>query len=377
MADQPTDFLKDYQALAQQSWDAWTRYLQQQPAAVSPFAPPGSSTRADDFMTRSMAGAKAYADWLRSAATSGLGQGGDDWQRQMQNLFAGMGGQPFTQAFAGLDGASAQSFFQQWQHWMQAQNGMGAMPGLAGMSGFNAMPNFNAMPSFAMPNFGAMPSFSDMPGFGDTTAAFGFTRERQLQQQALAAAMRDYADTASRYQSLIQQANAQGFERLQAQLAEMANTDKQVDSLKGLYDLWVDAAEECYAQIALSAEFKQVYGAMVNAQMRVRQLQQQQLEAACRELGLPTRSEVTALGKRLQELRREVRSAAAQNHAGAGDDADDLRAEVIALKRKLAEAQKKANTSNVAAKTAKKPAPARSAAPKKTAGSKTAARRSK
>jgi len=190
--------------------------------------------------------------------------------------------------------------------------------------------------------------------------------------------MREYADMASRYQSLIQQANAQGFERLQAQLAEMASTDKQVDSLKGLYDLWVDAAEECYAQIALSSEFKQVYGAMVNAQMRVRQLQQQQLEAACRELGLPTRSEVTALGKRLQELRREVRSAVTQQPAGAGDAADALRAEVVALKRKLVEAQKKADASTAVVKTAKKkPAPARAAAPKKTAGAKTAARRSK
>jgi class III poly(R)-hydroxyalkanoic acid synthase PhaE subunit len=365
MADQPTDFLKDYQALAQQSWDAWTRYLQQQPAAVSPFAPPGSNTRTDDFMTRSMAGAKAYADWLRSAATSGMGQGGGDWQRQMQNLFAGMGGQPFTQAFSGLDSGSAQSFFQQWQHWMQAQGGLGAMPGFTGMSGFNPMPNF-----------GSIPDFGAMPGFGDT-AAFGFTRERQLQQQALATAMREYADMAARYQSLIQQANAQGFERLQAQLAEMASTDKQVESLKGLYDLWVDAAEDCYAQIALSAEFKQVYGAMVNAQMRVRQLQQQQLEAACRELGLPTRSEVTALGKRLQELRREVRSAAAQQSSEAGDAADTLRAEVAALKRKLAEAQRKAEPSKTAVKTAKKPAPARSAAPRKTAGSKAGVRRSK
>jgi class III poly(R)-hydroxyalkanoic acid synthase PhaE subunit len=217
---------------------------------------------------------------------------------------------------------------------------------------------------------------------GDTTAAFGFTRERQLQQQALAAAMREYADMASRYQSLIQQANAQGFERLQAQLAEMASSDKQVESLKGLYDLWVDAAEECYAQIALSAEFKQVYGAMVNAQMRVRQLQQQQLEAACRELGLPTRSEVTALGKRLQELRREVRAAGMQKDAAVADDSDALRAEVAALKRKLAEAQKKTDasstvTSRSAVKTAKKPAPARAAAPKKTAGSKAGTRRSK
>ncbi|HEY9132414.1 MAG TPA: poly(R)-hydroxyalkanoic acid synthase subunit PhaE [Dyella sp.] len=330
MSNQATDFLTNYQALAQQSWDAWTRYLQQQPAAVSPFAPAGMGARADDLLTRSMAGAKAYSDWLRSAGGSGLGQG-NDWQRQMQNLFAGLGGQPFTQAYAGLDSAAAQGFMQQWQHWLNAQAGLNPLAG-------------------------------QMPGGLGDFAAFGYTRERQLQQQALTNAMREYADLASRYQALIQQANLQGFERLQEQLGKMASTDQRIESLKALYDLWVDAAEECYAQIALSDEFKQVYGAMVNAQMKVRQLQQQQLEAVCRELGLPTRSEVTALGKRLQELRREVRANAAGRDAPAGDDATTLRAEVAELKRKLAAAEKKSQ-----AKPGKPVPEARVATPRKTA----------
>ncbi|HEX7815514.1 poly(R)-hydroxyalkanoic acid synthase subunit PhaE [Dyella sp.] len=340
MSNQATDFLSNYQALAQQSWDAWTRYLQQQPAAVSPFAT-AAGNRPEDLLTRSMAGAKAYADWLRSASTSGLGQG-DDWQRQMQNLFAGLGGQPFTQAYAGLDSASAHSFLQQWQDWLTAQSGMNPLSALSG-----AIPNMPGMPS--------------LPGMADY-AAFGYTRERQLQQQALVHAMREYADMASRYQSLIQKANAQGFERLQEHLGDMARTDKHVESLKALYDLWVDAAEECYAQIALSDEFKQVYGAMVNAQMKVRQLQQQQLEATCRELGLPTRSEVTALGKRLQELRREMRQGMNAQAPAAHEETDALRAQVAELKRKLAAAQKK--TDPIVPKAAPK---ARVGTPKKTA----------
>ncbi|NMW25143.1 pha synthase subunit protein, partial [Rhodanobacter denitrificans] len=40
MADPANDFIRDYQALAQQSWDAWTRQFQQQQPAANPFAPP-------------------------------------------------------------------------------------------------------------------------------------------------------------------------------------------------------------------------------------------------------------------------------------------------------------------------------------------------
>lgn len=301
MAEQATDFLKDYQAMAQQSWDAWTRYLQQQTAAATPSgmgaSPFGTAGTGDDLMARSMAALKGYSDWLQGAVSSGLGQGPVDWQQSLQGLFASLGGQPFAHAFASIDSEAAKSFAQLWQSWMQAQ------PPSAGMK-------------FDIEHF----------------AAFGYTRERQRLQQALAAAMQDYAEWAGKYQTLIQRANTEGFERLQAKLAELSDSPKQIESLKALYDLWVDAAEEAYGQIALSEEFRHAYGEMVNAQSRVRQLQQQQLDALCRDMGLPTRSEVTALGKRMHELRREVRG---QRSSPQQDEIAALRAEVAALKREL------------------------------------------
>ena len=298
MADQASDFLKDYQTLAQQSWDTWTRYLQQQTASAAPYASAASSHAGmgDDLLARSMAALKGYNEWLQGAVGSGLGQGPADWQQSLQNLFSSLGGQPFAHAFASIDSEAARSFGQLWQSWLQSnQSGM----------------RFDV----------------------EHMAAFGFTRERQLQQQEIAAAMQEYLDWSSKYQALIQRANAEGFERLQAKLADFTDSTRQIESLKALYDLWVDGTEEAYAQIALSEEFRHVYGEMVNAQGRLRQLQQQQLEAMCRELGMPTRSEVSALGKRLHELRREVRG---QGASGESDDVAALRAEVAALKRQLA-----------------------------------------
>ncbi|WP_323135338.1 poly(R)-hydroxyalkanoic acid synthase subunit PhaE, partial [Dyella silvatica] len=229
-----TDFLKDYQAQAQQSWDAWTRFMQQQPGSGSPFfnptsfSPPGMASPAapsDDLLARSMAGLKSYTEWLQGVASSGLGQGGD-WQRQLQDMFGGAGGQPFAQAFAGIDTLGAQGFAQSWQSWLQAaQSG-----GLGGMPGMSPMP------------------------------AFGYTREQQMQQQALAAAMREYLETQGRYQALIQRANTEGLERLQNQLSQLAERGQQLDSLKALYDQWIDASEAAYAEIALSDEFRITYG---------------------------------------------------------------------------------------------------------------------
>lgn len=314
MADQASDLLKDYQAMAQQSWDTWTRYLQQQATtAANPFAsvtPMPHAGAGSDLLARSMAALKGYGEWLQGAATSGLGQGGGDWQHALQNLYSSMGGQPFAHAFATLDSEAARSFGQMWQGWLQASQ--------SGAGGF----------AFDVEHL----------------AAFGYTRERQLQQQALAAAMREYLDSANKYQGLIQRANAEGFERLQAKLVELGGSNHQVESLKALYDLWVDGAEEAYAKIALSEEFRHAYASMVNAQSRVRELQQQQLESFCRELGMPTRSEVTAIGKRLHELRREVRSSGS---SAGSDEITALRAEVAALKRQLAT---KPSTEKVAAK---------------------------
>ncbi|MEI7037006.1 poly(R)-hydroxyalkanoic acid synthase subunit PhaE [Fulvimonas yonginensis] len=156
-----------------------------------------------------------------------------------------------------------------------------------------------------MPGAGAVPPIG-LEGLRGllNTPAFGYTREQQAEQQALLRAMLDHQQASARYQQLLARAQAEGAERLQRKLAEPGF---QAGSLKAMYDLWVDAAEEAYAEIALSDEFREAYAAQANTQMRLRQLQQRQVEQWCREMGLPTRSEVATLGQRLQELRRELR----------------------------------------------------------------------
>ncbi|UJJ52506.1 MULTISPECIES: poly(R)-hydroxyalkanoic acid synthase subunit PhaE [Rhodanobacter] len=318
MVDPANDFIRDYQALAQQSWDAWARQFQQQPAA-NPFAPPPAPVAGNDMVERTLAGLKGYFDWMQAAAAgSAAPSPGSDWRQQLQQMFGGAQ-QPFAQAFGGIDSAGAEGFMRQWQSWLQAARPAG---------------------------------FGDLPGMRGPTPAFGLNREQQMQQQALATALLESMRASVRYQELIQRANTQGMQRLQDKLAEPG---RQIDSLKGLYDLWVDASEEAYAEIALSDEFREVYGEMVNTQMRVRQLQQQQTEQLCQQLGVPTRSEVSSLGERLQALRREFRA----SRAGASVDRDD---EIVALRRELAALKRQLAGGQAAAPATSKAAPSKAAA---------------
>ncbi len=326
MADPANDFIKDYQALAQQSWDAWTRQLQPSPAA-NPFAPSPAPAAGNDTLERTLAGLKGYFDWMQAAASGGAAQPATDWHQQLQQMFGGAS-QPFTQAFGGIDSAAAEGFARQWQAWMQAARHSG---------------------------------FADVAGAQGPTPAFGLNREQQMQQQALAIALTTSIQAIARYQELIQRANTQGMQRLQDKLAEPG---RQVDSLKALYDLWVDASEEAYAEIALSDEFCDVYGEMADTQMRVRQLQQQQTEQMCQQLGMPTRSEVSSLGERLQALRREFR---ASHQSGASADHAD---EIMALHRELAALKRQLANGRTAASAPKKSAPAKSAAAAKKAPAK-------
>jgi class III poly(R)-hydroxyalkanoic acid synthase PhaE subunit len=92
-----------------------------------------------------------------------------------------------------------------------------------------------------------------------------------------------------------------------AKLVARSAPGKALESARALFDLWIDAAEEAYAEVALSPEFRAAYGALVNAQMRLRQGVQREVEQAAAQLGMPTRTEVDAAHRRIAELERALR----------------------------------------------------------------------
>ncbi|HET8898715.1 MAG TPA: poly(R)-hydroxyalkanoic acid synthase subunit PhaE [Rhodanobacteraceae bacterium] len=292
MATQSSLPYGDFQQMAEQSLAAWkSLWSQAMASAPAARAPAGDTLEAG--VTRLLDGLRNYCAWLETVgATSAATPDGLRWDQAFAKSFAGNLGQPFAQAF-------------------------GEMADLGPLASDAWMQNFARM---AAPVPQALRQMFDVP-------AFGLAREHQEQAQALGKAWLDYQEQSARYQALIARVGRMAAERLQDKLAERDAPGRQIETLRALYDLWVDGAEEVYAEVALSDEFREVYGAMVNAQMRVRSLLQKQVEEASSQLGIPTRSEVDSLGRRVQEMRRTASPASLQA----------MREEMEQLRQELAE----------------------------------------
>jgi class III poly(R)-hydroxyalkanoic acid synthase PhaE subunit len=311
------DWMKQWQALSQQSLNAWTEAARgaaaqgggapsagfaqwtrafTPPMGVGPMAGGQAGT-----VDRLVDGAKAYVAFMQSliaAAGAGAQGGTPSWSDALRHGFAPPGGAAlFDHPLA--------------QMWKGASNG-----GLAGM-----------------PNpFGAMPPPVDLADLKSwlQLPAFGLLREHQEHQQKGAVAWVEYQEQMTRYNALMLEAARRGFELFEGKLAEREQPGRQIESLRALYDLWVDAAEEGYAEVALSSEFQEVYGELTNAQMRLRAQMQQEVERLSVDMGMPTRSELNSIGERLQALRREVR--AQRGGDALIDEIAGLRGEFEALK---------------------------------------------
>ena len=279
----------DFDAIARQYWGMWSDAMRG--AAPKSAAEVGMQGFQD-----------AIKAWTGQAGGSGhgfdnvlghFGSQNGDWFAQMQQVAA---------QFAGRDN-SAQDIANAWR---QALGGAGANPfqglfdgmrgpGLEGMEQWSeaAKPFLQGVNAETMTTLG-MPTF-------------GFTREHQERLQALAKAQLQFKDTLSAYNDLMGKVSKEAYSRFETKLAEREEPGRQISSARALFDLWVDAAEEAYAEAALSPEYRKVYGAMVNAQMKLRSGVQGMAEQAASTMGMPGRTEVDGAHRRIAELERQLR----------------------------------------------------------------------
>ena len=137
--------------------------------------------------------------------------------------------------------------------------------------------------------------------------AFGYTREHQERMQSFARATAAFQQASQAFNAIVAEAGQEAFTRFESLLAKRGTEGKPVDTARGLFDLWIDAAEDAYADIALGERFQSAFGDYVNAQMRLRAAMQREVELACAQWGIPGRAEVDAAHRKVADLEREVR----------------------------------------------------------------------
>jgi class III poly(R)-hydroxyalkanoic acid synthase PhaE subunit len=233
----------------------------------------GGARRSDasDTIERFSAQARQWLGMMQQVAEqfAGRSASAEDiaaaWKQAM-----GGGGNPFANLFSEMSGRG-QSGFDQWYQ--------------------QIAPMFNGMQSRQWLS----------------TPAFGLHREHQERWQALAEAQIELQQKNDAYNALMLEAGRDAFDRFERKLAERSEPGRQLQSARALFDLWIDAAEEAYAGIALSNGFRKVYGELVNAQMRVRAGIQREIELIGGLFGMPGRTEVDAAHRKIAELERQLR----------------------------------------------------------------------
>lgn len=246
----------------------------------------GTTPQADATVQRFNTQARDWYAQIQQLAGRFAGQeaSAGDVAKAWKEMFAGQAANPFADMLKNMQGPGQQGF----EQWLQQ-----ASPWLEKMRHDSS-------------------AWLGTPGFG-------FTREHEQRWKDLAQAQQDYQRHNQGYQALMNEALQDAFKRFEEKLGACSQPGKQLDSMRALFDLWIDAAEEAYADIALSPRFRDAYAALVNAQMRLRSAVQKEVEHAGEPLGVPGRTEVDAAHRKIARLERELRQLREQVNASVAE----------------------------------------------------------
>ncbi len=136
----------------------------------------------------------------------------------------------------------------------------------------------------------------------------GYSREEQSQYQDLMRRSMEYQKAYQEYTQFFSDLGTKAVERMRDKLEGLNENEQAVDSARGLYDLWVGACEEVYAEQVMTPEYAAINGKLVNSLMALKQRMSTQVDETLGALNMPTRSELRTLQDRLQETRRENKS---------------------------------------------------------------------
>jgi polyhydroxyalkanoate synthase subunit PhaE len=334
-----------FEKIARQYWNAWGDAMRTGAPNAAPGTMPGWQD-AIDWWSRMAQGGNPDAN----AAIERFNAQARDWYGQMQQVAA---------QFAGRDAGPADIV----AAWKRALGDLGGNPF---QDMFRAMRGQGAQ-GFEQWSEAAQPYLDAWRKEGSTwlgMPTFGIGREHQQRWQKLAQAQLDYQQQDAAYNALMLKSSQRAYELFEQKLREREQPGKQLTSARALFDLWIDAAEEAYAQMALSPEFRAAYGARVNAQMRLRQAVQGEVERTSALFGMPTRSDLDAAFRKIADLERSLRNLRDQLQGSQGDKPK------AAASRPATEAG-----AGRATKTSAKPASTKASPAKKAAGTAKGTRR--
>ena len=139
--------------------------------------------------------------------------------------------------------------------------------------------------------------FLSVPGIG-------YTRESQEQIQKGIKLWNEYQRVSHEFNVAQNKVAVEALEAMRLRILEMAENGEEINSLREIYDLWVDCNEKSYAEYVHTDEYSEVYGRMTNALMALKQHGRHIVDETLSAFNMPTRRGMNTIQKRQQELRR-------------------------------------------------------------------------
>ena len=139
----------------------------------------------------------------------------------------------------------------------------------------------------------------------------GLMREHEQAWLDLAAAHADYRKIETELLAVIHRVQLDALALLEQRIRERGAREP-LKSVRELYDLWIEAGEQVFAERAHSSAYCRTQAAFANAGTELRLKQQAVLERALKTFDLPTRAELNSVHRQLRELRELREQLAAQ-----------------------------------------------------------------
>jgi len=152
------------------------------------------------------------------------------------------------------------------------------------------------------------PAGNNPNAFAQMMQAFplGYGRERQLEWQAYLKALGEYQQCASNLIQHFVNVFTQSLQQIPAEVEQRQLANQPVQSIRELYDLWIECGEKAFAAICGEEKFVTAQAAHTNALSRLRLAERDLLERWLQQYDLPTRSEVNSLHQKMRSMMERI-----------------------------------------------------------------------
>jgi len=148
----------------------------------------------------------------------------------------------------------------------------------------------------------------------------GYSREAQDKSKYAIKLWADYQENYQEYQSVMIRLNQEALGLMRQRIISMSKDGESIDSMRQIYDLWIESNEKIYGEYVYTKEYAELNGRLVNSMMAFKKQSHEITEDMLSEMHIPTIKSMDELERRHYELRKQV---------------NEMRSEINNLKKQL------------------------------------------